>query len=86
MDCVVIPHEDNDVDLELIIQKSLLDSESEFGEHRSNAKSVIDTKGYKGDLSRYMPTKGTFSYIHIDIDAKGGLAKMIENTKKFGQH
>lgn len=33
-----------------------------------------------------MPTKGAFNYIHIDIDAKGGLAKMIENTKKFGLH
>lgn len=65
-----------------MLKKSLLESESEW--NRSNSKPIIDTKMYKGDLSRYMPTKGTFQYIHIDVDGKGGIAKLIEDNKKFG--
>jgi hypothetical protein len=42
-------------------------------------KSVVDTKGYKGDLSRYMPSKGTFQFIHVDVDGKGGVCKIIDD-------
>lgn len=90
IDSVVIPDISNedviDVDVEILFKKSLQESEGDFGEHRSNSKSVIDTRSYKGDLSRYMPSKGTFQYVHIDVDAKGGLAKIIEEKKKYGQH
>ena len=62
---VMIPAENDEdhldldkLDLELMLKKSLLESESEW--NRSNSKPIIDTKTYKGDLSRYMPTKGTF--------------------------
>jgi hypothetical protein len=31
-----------------------------------------------------MPTKGSFEFIHVDFDGKGGVAKIIEDSKKFG--
>jgi len=46
----------------------------------------MNTKGYKGDLSRYMPMKGTFKFIHIDVDGKGGIAKIIDDEKSFSQN
>jgi hypothetical protein len=82
IDCVAIPHNDEiEFDLEVTLSKSLQESESEW--ERTNSKSLIDTKSYKGDLSRYMPNKGKFNFIHVDIDGKGGFAKMIENKKSF---
>jgi hypothetical protein len=30
-----------------------------------------------------MPTKGTFKFIHIDVDGKGGVAKIIDDEKSF---
>lgn len=44
---------------------------------------MVDTKGYKGDLSRYLPNKGTFRFIHVDVNGKGGVAKIIDNEKSF---
>ena len=62
MDVVVIPPEetcaDELFDLEILFKKSFMESESEW--NRSNTKPVIDTTSYKGDLSRYMPSKGSF--------------------------
>jgi hypothetical protein len=82
IDCVAIPHNDEiEFDLEVTLSKSLQESESEW--ERTNSKSLIDTKSYKGDLSRYMPNKGKFNFVHVDIDGKGGFAKMIENKKSF---
>ncbi len=88
IDVVVIPEEDSSVDelfdLEILFKKSFMESESEW--NRSNTKPVIDTRSYKGDLSRYMPIKGSFEFIHVDFDGKGGVAKIIEDSKKFGQN
>ena len=33
-----------------------------------------------------MPNKGHFNYVHVDIDGKGGFAKVIEDVKKFGRY
>ena len=46
---------------------------------------MIDTKGMRGDLSRCLPTKGRFSFAHIDFDGMGGFAHIIEDTAKFGK-
>jgi len=82
IDSVAIPHsEEVEFDIEVTLSKSLLESESEW--ERTNSKSLIDTKSYKGDLSRYLPNKGKFNFVHVDVDGKGGFAKMIENKKSF---
>ncbi len=60
--------------------------ESETEWERSNSASVIDTKSYKGDLSRYFPRKGKFELTHVDFDGKGGYAKVIEDSRKFGSY
>mmetsp|Transcript_7436 Transcript_7436/g.8605 ORF Transcript_7436/g.8605 Transcript_7436/m.8605 type:complete len:88 (-) Transcript_7436:27-290(-) len=39
----------------------------------------------RGDLSRCLPTKGRFSFVHIDFDGMGGIAHVIEDTLKFGK-
>ena len=66
------------VDLESTIRTHLLQVDKEFSEMKTTSKDLIDTRGYKGDLSRYLPTKGKFTYVHFDIDAKGGFLKVIE--------
>lgn len=73
----------NDFDLELVFQKVLLEGDSEW--KQSTAKKVIDTKAKRGDLSKCLPTKGRFSFVHIDFDGLGGLAHIIEDTAKFGK-
>jgi hypothetical protein len=54
----------------------------EFLEHKSNYQGIISTETYKGDLSRYLPTKGQFNYIHFDFAGKGGVCKVIEGKAK----
>jgi hypothetical protein len=81
---VVAAVQDEEIDLESLLFQSLKESETEW--ERSNSKSVIDTRGYKGDLSRYFPRKGKFSLTHVDIDGKGGFAKLIEDPKRFGSY
>jgi hypothetical protein len=61
-----------------LFTKYFQELENEFNTHRSNSKPTIDTKGHKGDLSRYIPSKGSFNFINIDIDGKGGVCKIIE--------
>ena len=30
-----------------------------------------------------MPTKGIFSFVHVDFDGEGGMAHLIENVEKY---
>jgi|ERR1719469_471506 len=74
----------DDFDLEIVFQKVLLEGDSEW--KQSTAKKVIDTKAKRGDLSKCLPTKGRFSFVHVDFDGMGGLAHIIEDTAKFGKY
>lgn len=81
---VVAGVEDGELDLESTLFQSLKESETEW--ERSTSKSVIDTRSYKGDLSRYFPRKGKFNITHVDLDGKGGFAKIIEDPRSFGSY
>ena len=81
IDVVAIP-KDDEFEIESLLFQSLKESETEW--ERSNSKAVIDTKSHRGDLSRYFPRKGKFQLTHVDIDGKGGFAKVIEDSRKFG--
>ena len=86
IDAVGVPNDDDeetDFDLEVVFQKALLEADSEW--KRSTAEKVIDTKGKRGDLSKCLPTKGHFSYVHVDFEGVGGLAHIVEDTAKFGK-
>ena len=78
------PASDIDFDLELVFQKALLEGDSEW--NRSTARKLIDTRVHRGDLTKCMPRKGNFSYVHVDFDGLGGIAKVIEDVKKFGRY
>ena len=81
---VVAVTQDNEFDIESLLFQSLKQSETEW--ERSNSKSVIDTRSYKGDLSHYFPRKGKFLLTHVDVDGKGGFAKVIEDSRQFGSY
>lgn len=66
-------------DSETVIQKALADSE------QNASKKLMDTRSYKGDLTRFFPNKGKFPYCHIDFDGKGGFVKLIDDERSFGQ-
>ena len=87
IDAIAVPidvsEEEVDFDLELVIQKTLLEADSEW--KQSTAQKVIDTKAKRGDLQRCLPTKGRFSFVHVDFDGLGGMAHIIEDTAKFGK-
>ena len=53
---------------------------------QSTSKAIIDTRSYKGDLSRYFPRKGKFCFTHVDFEGKGGFAKVIEDSRSFGSY
>ena len=53
---------------------------------KSHHASVIDTKKYRGNVSKCLPTKGTFSYVHIDVNGEGGFAHIVEDEIKFGRN
>jgi hypothetical protein len=80
----VVEEEEMTFDLEVLFAKSLSEGDKQW--ERTSSKAVIDTRPYKGDLTRYMPNKGQFNYVHVDIDGKGGFAKVIEDVKKFGRY
>ena len=89
IDAVAVPDStadeeaDADFDMELVFQKTLLEGDSEW--KQSTAQKVIDTKAKRGDLQRCLPSKGQFSFVHIDFDGLGGIAHIIEDTLKFGK-
>ena len=41
---------------ESVVEKALLESEKEW--EQSSAKRVMDTRPHRGDLTRYVPTRG----------------------------
>jgi len=85
IDAVGVPpsEEVQDFDIELFFQKALLEGDSEW--EKSHCKKVIDTKARRGDLSKCLPIKGSFSFVHIDFDGIGGFAHIIEDEAKFGK-
>lgn len=91
IDAVAVPdlnssdqeEDQDDFDIELVFQKALLEADSEW--KQSAQKKVIDTKAKRGDLQRCLPSKGRFSFVHIDFDGMGGCAHIVEDTLKFGR-
>lgn len=76
--------DESNFDLELLIQKTLTDCDNEWD--RSTGKEIIDTKsrgGQGGNLQKCLPSKGSFSFVHVDFDGEGGMAHIIENVDKF---
>lgn len=69
-------------DLELLFHKTLMEADTEW-KKSTMQRSVIDTRAKRGDVSRCLPSKGSFSYVHIDFDGLGGFAHLIEDTAKF---
>ena len=70
-------------DLDIFFRKTLLDSGSEW--EKSHHKKVIDTKEHRGNVSKAIPNKGKFSYVHVDINGEGGFAHIVEDEAKFGR-
>ncbi len=62
----------------------MTDGSSEW--EKSHHKKIIDTKVHRGNISKSVPSKGQFSYIHIDINGEGGIAHIIEDEAKFGRN
>ena len=85
IDAIGVPEEENsDFDLELVFQKALLEGDSEW--KQSTAERLIDTKAKRGDLSKCLPGKGRFNFVHVDFEGQGGIAHIIEDTAKFGKY
>ena len=74
-------------DLELFFKTALTESNKTSEEwEKSHHKKAIDTKAHRGNVSRCLPTKGSFSYVHVDINGKGGFAHIVEDELKFGRN
>ena len=69
-----------DFDLEVLFKRTL----SEIKQSTSNR--VIDTRPYRGDLTKCIPTRGQFNFVHTDLDGKGGFAQIIEDFESFGAY
>ena len=63
----------------MYFKKSLLDDDDEWGTH----KKLIETREKKGMIWRCLPSTGQFNYVHINFDALGGFAHIIEDSRKY---
>ena len=80
LDCVGVPNDlESEFDIELYFRKSLLEDDSEWGTH----KKLIDTKTKKGHIAKCIPRGGSFNYVHVDFNATGGFAHVIEDSTKY---
>ena len=59
---------------------------TEVGKEEKTLKKIVDTKQHRGNISKCMPNKGSFSYVHVDINGDGGFAHVIEDEAKFGRN
>eukprot|EP00347_Sterkiella_histriomuscorum_P024354 403331416 len=80
IDCVGIPNDlEMEFDLEVYFKKSLMEDDSEWGQH----KKIIDTKPKQGMIWKCLPSSGQFNYVHIDFEGEGGFAHIIDDPKKY---
>lgn len=78
IDC--IPIDSNlEEDVKLFFKKALTEDDEEWSTH----KKIYDTTESKGDIQAVIPAN--FSYFHIDINAQGGFAHVIEDSKRFNR-
>lgn len=83
IDAVAVPlTEDSLDDIELYFRKTFQEGDSEW-KLSTTSKQIIDTKPLRGNIQRCFPSKGQFSFAHIDLNGEGGVAHLIEDTKKF---
>ena len=76
----VIPIDENlEEDVKKFFKRTLTEDDYEWSTH----KKIIETDKDKGDISKVIP--GSFSYFHIDINAQGGFAHVIEDSRKFNR-
>ena len=87
IDAVGVPEEEDSPldDLELYFRKTLLEADSQWN-LSTTAKQVIDTKPWRGNVQKCMPTRGRFSFVHIDFNGEGGVAHLIEDSSKFTKY
>ena len=83
VDAVAVPPtEDAFEDIELYFRKAFQEGDSEW-KLSTTSKQIIDTKPVRGNIQRCLPSKGQFSFVHIDLNGEGGIAHLIEDAKKF---
>jgi len=74
-------------DLDTFFKTALTEGHATSSEwKKSHHASIIDTKKYRGNVSKCLPTKGTFSYVHVDVNGEGGFAHIVEDEVKFGRN
>ncbi|CAI2368855.1 unnamed protein product [Moneuplotes crassus] len=78
IDCIPI-ESDLEEDVKLFFKKALTEDDEEWSTH----KKIYDTVDSKGDIQAVIPAN--FSYFHLDINAKGGFAHVIEDSRKFNR-
>ena len=81
----VSPNEDALDDIELYFRKTISEGDSEW-KLSTTKRAVIDTKPWRGNIQRCMPSKGQFSFVHIDLNGEGGIAHLIEDTRLFTRY
>jgi hypothetical protein len=64
-------------DLKMYFKKHLSESDEEWSQH----KAIYDTTQKKGFIQKIIPQN--FPYFHVDFEAAGGFAHVIENEAKF---
>lgn len=84
IDAVAVEEADEESNIEVILQKAVTEGDSEW--NRSTARKLIDTRAKRGDLAACLPRKGKFSFVHVDFDGQGGVAKVIEDFRKYGRY
>ena len=87
IDAVGVPEEEESPldDLELYFRKTFVEADSQWN-LSTTAKQVIDTKPWRGNVQKCMPTRGKFSFVHIDFNGEGGVAHLIEDSSKFTRY
>jgi hypothetical protein len=66
-------------DVKMFFKRTLSEDDYEWSTH----KKIIDTEEAKGDITKVIP--GNFNYFHIDINAYGGFAHVIEDSRRFNR-
>ena len=76
----VIPIEqDLEEDVKKFFKRSLTEDDYEWSTH----KKIYDTTEARGDITQVIPSN--FSFFHLDINAQGGFAHVVEDSRKFNR-
>jgi hypothetical protein len=83
IDAVAVPPiEDALEDIELFFRKTLTEGDSEW-KMSTTKMQVIDTKPWRGNIQKCLPSKGSFNFVHVDLNGEGGIAHLIEDSRVF---